>query len=78
MVEPLVKIVTVEMTSMIEEMINMTDEKLDYPKLTPDDGVVYRMVEKHKSLGNFICDSRDHNEPSGCSNPECFKYKEKK
>lgn len=28
-----------------------------------------------QSLGHLICDSVDHNENDGCSNPNCFKYK---
>lgn len=28
-----------------------------------------------QSLGKLICDSIDHNDNNGCSNPNCFKYK---
>ena len=37
----------------------------------------YRMIQANKKRGMWICDSADHNENTGCSNPDCFKYNKK-
>jgi hypothetical protein len=50
----------------------------DYEKIGPQDGLVYERVRAVKDAGRWICDSVDHNEDGGCSNPECFKYSGKK
>lgn len=53
------------------------DSKPTYEKVQPEDGPIYTMIQRHQAHGNFICDSRDHNEDTGCSNPDCFKYNKK-
>ena len=35
----------------------------------------YERVTELKRLGHQACDSEDHNDSGGCSNPDCFKYK---
>jgi len=48
---------------------------MDYKRVTKDfDPDTYKRIVEYKRLGLWICDSEDHNEPEGCSNPECFKY----
>lgn len=47
----------------------------DYKRVTPDYGAVYERIEALKNEGIWVCDALDHNEPDGCSNPECWKYK---
>ncbi len=44
----------------------------DYRKLQAGDAG-YELIQAYKSLGFRVCDSYDHNEPDGCSNPDCFK-----
>jgi hypothetical protein len=34
----------------------------------------FERIKFIQSIGQWICDSWDHNEEEGCSNPECFKY----
>ena len=31
-------------------------------------------LEMMRAAGMQHCDARDHNEPAGCPNPDCFKY----
>ena len=31
----------------------------------------YEMIQEAKNTGRWMCDSYNHNEPSGCSNPDC-------
>lgn len=45
-----------------------------YEKVGPQDGVVWTHVQHCKRIGMWVCDSVDHNESTGCSNPFCFKY----
>jgi hypothetical protein len=35
----------------------------------------YERVTELKRLGGQACDSVDHNDDGGCSNPDCFKHK---
>lgn len=35
---------------------------------------MYEMIQANKKAGMWVCDSWDHNEPGGCSNPRCFKH----
>lgn len=48
---------------------------LTYRKIMPGEPM-YEMVQADKAAGRHVCDSWDHNEPGGCSNPGCFKYRE--
>lgn len=41
-----------------------------------DKGMLDR-IKWFKENKKWICDSVDHNDPAGCSNPECFKYHRK-
>ena len=34
----------------------------------------YELIQDAKNRGTWICDSYDHNENEGCSNPDCFKH----
>jgi hypothetical protein len=34
----------------------------------------YDMIVDFESRGVWVCDSSDHNEDDGCSNPDCFKH----
>jgi len=49
------------------------ESKIKYRKLEPS-SAMYKFVQEMKAAGYWVCDSYDHNEDSGCSNPECFKH----
>lgn len=34
----------------------------------------YDFIQQAKNDGRWMCDSADHNESNGCSNPDCFKH----
>jgi hypothetical protein len=45
-----------------------------YERLKPGDAM-YEMVKyAHDHGRSWVCDSLDHNEEGGCSNPKCFKF----
>lgn len=44
-----------------------------YAKITPAHPS-YGIVQTWLARGAFACDSVDHNEQPGCSNPACFKF----
>lgn len=44
-----------------------------YRRIAPGDPG-YAFVHNLKTAGEPVCDSYDHNDPGGCSNPNCFKY----
>lgn len=44
-----------------------------YRKVAPGEPG-YTFIQSCKNRGMWVCDSYDHNEPTGCSNPECFKH----
>jgi hypothetical protein len=45
----------------------------DYERIKPGHAA-YRLVTALRDVGRFACDSDDHNEGDGCSNPTCFKH----
>lgn len=45
----------------------------DYTKVDLTDEA-YAHVKYNREHGMFACDAVDHNEPAGCSNPDCFKF----
>lgn len=36
----------------------------------------YEHIQALRNRAIWVCDSYDHNEPEGCSNPDCFKNKQ--
>jgi hypothetical protein len=34
----------------------------------------YERIQQLKNRAIWVCDSYDHNESNGCSNPDCFKH----
>lgn len=34
----------------------------------------FGIIAVFKKAKIWVCDSEDHNDPKGCSNPQCFKY----
>jgi hypothetical protein len=52
----------------------MESKVKEYRRLKPGDAM-YSYVTTMKAIGQWWgCDSYDHNENDGCSNPICFKY----
>lgn len=51
----------------------MSDITVPYKKMSQGDPM-FELVDARKKAGLWACDSLDHNEPDGCSNPECFKH----
>jgi hypothetical protein len=49
---------------------------MTYQKLEPGDAMYEIVKYAHEHGRPWVCDSRDHNEPGGCSNPQCFKYRQ--
>lgn len=48
-----------------------------YRRIQPGEPM-FEMAQANKRAKLWVCDSADHNEEGGCSNPECFKHKYKK
>lgn len=46
---------------------------MNYRKILPGDPC-YPRIAACRDAGAWICDSLDHNDDPGCSNPGCFKY----
>lgn len=44
----------------------------DYRRVKPGEPA-YALIKANQDAGLWVCDSYDHNEPGGCSNPGCFK-----
>ena len=44
-----------------------------YPKMGPGHPSYERLLACQAG-GLWMCDSVDHNDPGGCSNPECFNF----
>lgn len=49
---------------------------MKYKKIRPGHPA-YERVQSCKKAGLEACDSVDHNEDKGCSNPACFKHPKK-
>lgn len=49
----------------------------EYRRIQPGEPM-YDMVKANQDAKRWVCDSYDHNELEGCSNPKCFKYRESK
>lgn len=57
----------------------MEEKKVpDYPRLGPEHGRIYELVKFANDHGRWLCDSVDHNEDGGCSNPDCFKHPQRR
>lgn len=48
------------------------EAKVEYRKVKEGE-VGFERIQFLQLKGVWICDSYDHNESSGCSNPDCFK-----
>lgn len=38
---------------------------------------MHELMQYMHSMGHTVCDAVDHNDESGCSNPDCWKYVKK-
>lgn len=56
-----------------ERMGNSVADQKSYAKIQRGHPF-YKMLRASKKMGVWMCDSLDHNEPEGCSNPDCFKH----
>lgn len=57
------------------EGVDTTDPSYEHVDLTDP---THRHVKAMLDRGQWACDSVDHNEDTGCSNPTCFKHPGKK
>lgn len=49
------------------------DSNASYERVKPGEPT-YEFIQGAKRHGIWVCDSVDHNEDYGCSNPDCFKH----
>ena len=61
----------------VRESMNSCDEALEQYQKVKEGASDYKYIQTLKKLGRWVCDSVDHNESTGCSNPNCFKYNHK-